>query len=273
MRLSLSVLLRRNPNLKRVMLAISRSLQPLFSFTNLRAWPAYGRFFADLRAYRRLGGRARLADLWPCLLDRTATSAIDPHYFYQAIWAFRHILRQSPAQHVDVGSDVRYVGILSTVVPVTFVDIRPLHLPLDNYKGVEGSVLAMPFPDRSLASISCLHVLEHIGLGRYGDPIDPHGTQKACRELTRVLAVEGKLYVSMPVGRSRVQFNGQRVSTVEEILSYFSTLELEQMSFVDRDGTFNLDATPAAPAIATVENHSSDFGLGMFVFTKKRDEQ
>src|SRR2546430_12288402 len=48
-----------------------------------------------------------------------------------------------------------------------------------------------PFGDLELSSVSCLHVAEHIGLGRYGDAIDPLGTRKAIGELARVLAVDG----------------------------------------------------------------------------------
>ena len=48
-------------------------------------------------------------------------------------------------------------------------------------------------------------MLEHIGLGRYGDPIDPQGTEKAATELQRVLAPGGDLYLSLPIEKeSRV---------------------------------------------------------------------
>jgi hypothetical protein len=33
-------------------------------------------------------------------------------------------------------------------------------------------------PDGYCDSLSCLHALEHFGLGRYGDPIDPRGHEK-----------------------------------------------------------------------------------------------
>jgi hypothetical protein len=56
-----------------------------------------------------------------------------------------------------------------------------------------------------------MHVIEHIGLGRYGEALDPDGDLKAIRELVRVLAAGGNLLVVVPVGRPRIQFNAHRI--------------------------------------------------------------
>ena len=65
---------------------------------------------------------------------------------------------------------------------------------------------------------------EHIGLGRYGDPLDPLGTRKAAAELQRVLAPGGQLLFSLPVGRPRVEFNAHRVHDPHEVASWFDGL-------------------------------------------------
>ena len=75
------------------------------------------------------------------------------------------------------------------------VDIRPLSLPMDTIHFRAGSILEMPFENASVASLSSICVIEHIGLGRYGDPPDPRGTQKALDELKRILAPGGNLYL------------------------------------------------------------------------------
>ena len=153
-----------------------------------------------------------------------------------------------------------------TCVYVSFIDIRPLQIQLDNYEGRAGSIVALPYSDSSLSSVSSLHVIEHIGLGRYGDPIDPEGSSKACAELVRVLAPDGKLYVSMPIGDSRVQFNGQRIFSVSDVLVLFAGLELVELSIVDTLGKFHECVSPAQVKLGQAQG--LDYGLGMFVFFK-----
>src|ERR687883_343626 len=92
------------PRWKRAALALWRTLDPILPDHGLRVLPLYIRFLCDWRRYRRQGGYARALDLYPCLFDRTRKSAIDAHYFYQSIWAFRHIYGRRPSRHVDVGS-------------------------------------------------------------------------------------------------------------------------------------------------------------------------
>ena len=124
------------------------------------------------------------------------------------------------------------------VTEVTFVDIRPLEVDIEGLTPIAGSVLDMPFADGALESVSCLHVAEHIGLGRYGDPLDPQGTRKAAAELQRVLAPGGQLLFSLPVGRPRVEFNAHRVHDPHEVASWFAACELREFAGVDDAGVF-----------------------------------
>jgi SAM-dependent methyltransferase len=167
-------------------------------------------------------------------------------------------------QHVDIGSDVKFVGMLTTITNVTFVDIRPLEIKLKGFISKCGSIVALPFDDRSISSLSSMHVIEHVGLGRYGDPIDPLGTVRACKELSRVLAPGGKLYLSVPIGESKVQFNGQRIFAIEEIVRLFNGLRLVEFSFVDTDGTYRENAK--YPSVKLRDDTGQDAGLGLFLF-------
>jgi len=117
------------------------------------------------------------------------------------------------------------------------IDIRPIELKIPGLHFVKGSILDIPFNDNSINSLSSLCVLEHIGLGRYGDPIDVFGSEKAAKELQRVLATGGNLYVSVPVdSECRVYFNAHRSFTREYILELFSQLELiEEKYHYDRE--------------------------------------
>ena len=127
---------------------------------------------------------------------------------------------------------------LTALTKVTFVDIRPLEANIEGLESVAGSLLAMPFEDQSLESLSCLHVVEHIGLGRYGDPLDPLGSRKAIAELQRVVAPGGHLLFSTPVGAPRVCFNAHRIHDPHELRALFGELELVEFSGVDDAGEF-----------------------------------
>jgi len=253
-----------HPALKHTALFATRLLSPLI-FIKPGSLFGYVRFFRDLKEYKGRNGsdnQTNVLDWYPCLHDRTATHHIDSHYFYQDIWAFKKVQHSGTVGHVDVGSRDIYVGMLTTATRVTFVDIRPLNIQgLDNYLYVEGSILSLPFSDGSVNSLSCLHVAEHIGLGRYGDPIDPAGTMKACSELARILAPGGNLYFSVPIGRARVCFNAHRVFNASQILNYFSSLYLKEFSGVNDRGQFEIDRS-----LGSLDQE--DYGLGLFWFTK-----
>jgi FkbM family methyltransferase len=224
-------------------------------------------FLADLEAYRAMPGAeaVRDEDLNPQLHDRLPTTPYDQHYFFQDTWAARRVADLRPARHVDVGSRIDLVAFLTAICPVTFVDIRPLEVELEDFESLAGSILDLPFADQTLASLSCLHVAEHIGLGRYGDPLDPHGTRKAAAELQRVLAVGGQLLFSGPVGRARTCFNAHRVHDPRVVVEeYFPELELVEFSGVDDAGVFRRHRS-------VEEFVGASYACGMFRFVRPED--
>ena len=221
------------------------------------------KFLLDLRRYRRLAATeiVRLGDAYPCLSDRTPRTPFDPHYFFQGAWLSRRLAQIKPERHVDVGSSVMMISVLSAQVPVMFVDYRPLPVALAGITSVGGDVSKLPFADRSLDSVSSLHVIEHVGLGRYGDPVRAEGSRRAARELARVVKPGGRLFVSVPVGRERVCFNAHRVFGPPTIVTYFDGLRLERFALVDDAGRFSENAPLDAAA-------GLDYGCGMFEFSR-----
>lgn len=121
------------------------------------------------------------------------------------------------------------MGILSQLIPVTMIDIRPIELTLDGLSFEKGSILNLPFVTNSIQSLSSLCVVEHIGLGRYGDEIDPNGSEKAISELKRVLQPGGNLFLSIPVdAKCRVYFNAHRAFTREYLMQLFDGMEIAE---------------------------------------------
>lgn len=201
-------------------------------------------------------------DIYPKIHDATSSTKMDPHYFYQGWWAFRKILASGVTNHVDVGSQIDFVRYLSAVMQVTFIDIRPIELSLENLECRKGSILSMPYKDNSVSSLSSLHVLEHIGLGRYGDPLDPSGSLKAAKELVRVLAPGGSLYLSTLTGRARTCFNAHRIWTPLEVTLLFEGLDLEEFSLINEIGEFMSNTD--------LENYGQNYSLGLFHLSKPK---
>jgi SAM-dependent methyltransferase len=208
----------------------------------------------------------RLRDAYPCLGDRLAQTPFDPHYFFQGAWLARQLARSGPTQHVDIGSSIMMLSVLSAHVPIVFVDYRPLRSSLPGIQSVGGDLLRLPFADATLMSVSSLHVIEHIGLGRYGDALNPEGSRLAAGELARVLRPGGRLFLSVPVGRQRVCFNAHRVFAPTTIVLLFASLKLRTFALVDDSGRFSED-------IAFDGVGDLDYGCGMFEFVRPAPEQ
>lgn len=232
---------------------------------------AIPRFLREARAYTKAArassdGRFPIEAryLFPVLTDygEQAGSA-SGHYFHQDLWAARKIHASMPARHIDVGSRIDgFVAHLLTFMPVEVVDVRPLTSRVAGLTFIcEDAMRLSSFADDSLPSLSSLHAVEHFGLGRYGDPIDPDGWRRGMEALSRVLAPGGRLYFSVPVGRERVEFNAHRVFSPSTVLAALSTLRLLSFSMVDDKGDLH-EATDPSRA------DGASYACGLFELTK-----
>jgi SAM-dependent methyltransferase len=229
-------------------------------------WRGVPFFFRNLALYQRAGPDEfpiTMRDLYYMSHERfSAAGTAKGHYFHQDLWAARKLYEGGVRHHVDVGS--RIDGFVAHVLPfceVDYVDIRPLDTDIQGLAFRRGSAVEMPFESSSVASLSSLHVLEHIGLGRYGDPVDPSGYRRAASEFKRVLAPDGTLLLGTPVGRERLCFDAHRVFDPERIAKLFSPLRLESFAIVPDGGD---------RVIQTDFEHARrhDYACGLFTFRK-----
>jgi len=196
-------------------------------------------YIRDMRRFRENYSGIYPIRRLPVLFERGAKSSFDPHYVYQAYWATDRIRRSNLSElHMDISSHVPFVTQLSAYFPVTQLEFHPPEVQLSSFNRLSGSILRLPFQDASVLSVTCLHVIEHIGLGRYGDPLDNDGCWKALTELERIIAPGGNLFLSVPVGKPAVYFNAGYVFDVSHIGKAMKALDLVEFSYVDDDGRF-----------------------------------
>jgi hypothetical protein len=227
------------------------------------------RFIRDMRMYARQAEEKRfpleMRHLNPMLTDfEESAGTASGHYFHQDLWAARKIYARRPTEHVDVGSRLDgFVAHLLVFMPVTVFDIRSLTSDTPDLTFVKADATRMSgIADSSIDSISSLHAIEHFGLGRYGDPVDPEACFAAMRALARVLRPDGRLYFSVPIGRERVEFNAHRVFAPRTVLDTMHDLDLVSFSAVDDHGRIHADVEPSRFADAS-------FSCGLFEFTKR----
>lgn len=180
------------------------------------------------RLLRSLGGVPRYLGGWwrfrqgydgklawlPCLNDwHEEGGATRDEYFWQDLHVARLVFAARPQRHVDIGSRVDgFVAHVAAFRAIEVVDIRPITATIPGVVFRQADLMNAPADLRGCCdSLSCLHALEHFGLGRYGDPINPQGHRDGLANLASMLRPGGVLYLSVPIGQERVEFNAHRV--------------------------------------------------------------
>lgn len=209
----------------------------------------------------------------PVLHDAEESGGIATgHYFHQDLYVAKRIFSESPKNHLDIGSRVDgFVAHLATFRRVDVFDIRPIENKVSNINFIQCDLMNLNkefILSRQYESISCLHVLEHFGLGRYGDPLNLNGYHKGLENIVKFLLPNGKLYLSVPIGYQRIEFNSHRVFAVKTIINLLNdfNLSLEGFSFVDDKGDFfefeNINSKEFR-SLASI-NFGCTYGCGIF---------
>lgn len=198
--------------------------------------------------------------------EATKETVFDRQYIYHTSWAFKTVLKIKPEIHTDISSSLYFIGMLSVIQKTNFFDYRPAPLVLDNLKCGFADLTNLPFDSDSIESLSCMHVIEHIGLGRYGDTLDYNGDIKAISELKRVVKKGGNLLFVVPIGNiPKIIFNLHRIYTHEQIISYFEDFDLKEFNLIpedEKDGGIVIN--PGKELL-----NRQNYACGCYLFTKK----
>lgn len=209
---------------------------------------------------------------YPCLSDRFAKSgSASGHYFHQDLLIASKIFENKPVRHIDVGSRIDgFVAHVASFRKIEVIDIRPLTNNIRNIDFKQADLMnELPVElISSCDSLSCLHALEHFGLGRYGDPVIWDGYSLGFNNFFKMLKPDGKLYLSVPIGPQRVEFNAHRVFSIQFLLSLFNEkFIIDEFSFVDDLDVLNENVKLQEDLIKT--NYGCIYGCGIFCLRKQ----
>lgn len=190
-------------------------------------------------------------------------------YFWQDLWAAAHINKKNPKEHYDIGSSIQgfIAHLCSFRENIRLIDVRPLSAKLPGVTFVQDDASSLRhLEDQSVESLSSLCAVEHFGLGRYGDKIDPEGCFRALNEMQRVIKQGGMLYLSVPIGWEHLEFNAHRVfypQTIVESLPEMKLIEFSTTGYFGDYIRYNED-------IHKYDNYDTTNGtlFGLFLFEK-----
>ena len=206
--------------------------------------------------------------LWPVINEKFEDAGIIQNYFWQDLWAAKLVFNNRPEIHYDIGSrlDGFIAHILAMGIPVKMIDIRPFPTEIEGLDTiVDDATCLRQFEDNSIESLSALCSLEHFGLGRYGDSIDPEACFKCFEAIQDKLKAGGQLYLSVPIGKERLEFNAHRVFFASTIVNQFSALKLQEYSCVSQEGMENHVDIHRYDE----DSHNGEWRYGLFHFVKK----
>lgn len=233
----------------------------LLKFKNLLYFTKY---FLDLIKYKKLNGKVNY--IFPVLgEDKKKSGQITNHYFYQDLLVASYIFKNKPTKHIDIGS--RIDGFVANVASFRKIEVFDLRINKLNFKNIKFRMLNLNKINKKLYnytdSISCLHTIEHFGLGRYGDKIDPDSYKKGFNNLIKMLKPNGLLYISFPISeKNATYFNLERRFNPKDILGWTKELVLLNFDYIDDKQRLNLNIN--------LLNFKKNIinGCGIYVFKK-----
>jgi hypothetical protein len=225
------------------------------------------RFYKTRQEFQKAGGV--VSALMPIYKDyRKQAGTATGHYFHQDLLVAGYVHQASPKRHIDIGSSIEgFVAHVASFRPIEVCDVRALadtgH-PNISFKQMD-LMDSAKVEANACDSLSCLHAIEHFGLGRYGDPINPNGHIDGFKNLLKMLAADGTLYISFPIGNvDKVVFNAHRVFAPKSILGWQSEVAIEVVKFSYVDDAGNLHREVGMDAVPL----SLQYGCGIYSIVK-----
>ncbi len=216
---------------------------------------------------RRDTNFGKFPSLFPCPSDRYfSAGSMNGHYFQQDLLVAQIIFKEKPNIHIDIGSRIDgFVAHIATFMKIIVVDVRDVKKNIENITFIKSDIRDFSIHHSNLYdSVSCLHALEHFGLARYGDKFNLDGHIEGIEALAAIIKPGGRVYISVPIGKSKIQFDAHRIFSHQHISDIIiGKFEIIYFYIIDDSGRIS-----EFPGDHRYDSSGIKYGCGIYICKK-----
>lgn len=233
------------------------------------------KYIKDIKKFKSMGGKINF--LWPIYFEDNGKCTSLSDYSILSFLVIKDIFERGKLKHFDIGSSVEmFIMPLSAAgIKVTLLDIRETNF-LDAFE-IKNKVFdacssnnknAEILKKENIYSLSCIHAIEHFGLGRYQDDIDPFAQKKFISNAADLLLKGSIFYLGMPIGDNEVFYNAHRLMSINYYKKLvFKYFYIESIFLVDPNSKNKF--IKLKPSEYNNESQTSNYIAALFVLVKK----
>jgi hypothetical protein len=181
-------------------------------------------------------------------------------------------IADGPGRTLDFGADIAFLSLAAAQRGHDVVAFDRLASGADyehpRVRSLQADILTHDFGDQRFDQVLNCSSVEHVGLGgRYGSSHDPEGDLKAMAALGAVLAANGRMVMTIPIGVDQVCAPQHRIYGEKRLPRLLDGYEVLEEQYWQKVGQHWGRCEPAQ-ALAT-RGSAAFYSLGLFVLTSR----
>lgn len=185
-------------------------------------------------------------------------------------WIAAH-MPQGPGSALDFGSGSTYLGLIAARrgFSVSAIDLQPnsWYYTHPNLEFLQTSVFDLELKSENLDLIINCSSVEHVGMGRYGDPLADKGDLQAMEDMCSLLRHDGIMLLTVPIGQDAVFAGSHRVYGSERLPRLLSGYIVDKEEYWVKDENNRWVEVSREMAVQR-PSHATSYGLGCFLLSK-----
>jgi hypothetical protein len=179
-------------------------------------------------------------------------------------------LADGPGRTLDFGADIGFLSLAAAqrghrVIALDRMDVGP-DFRHERVEFMQADILNRPLEGKTFDQIVNCSSVEHVGLaGRYESTDDADGDLDAMGILREALAPEGRMIMTIPVGRDLVCAPLHRIYGSDRLPRLLEGYSVEEEQYWRKDPALSAWSQSDREEALTTEGSHSFYSLGLFV--------